>query len=645
MTVAATPLQVSRPAVQWAGVAKILALIVLTCACYAPSLSGGFLWDDDLWIAHNPLVQSLDGLRRIWFSTDAYDYYPLTSTSFWLEWHLWGADPLGYRVVNLLLHVLNAFLFWRVLVRLRLPGAWFGALLFAVHPVNVASVAWIAERKNTLSMAFALTALWCWTESEDHPTDRRGSWLWYAGAVAAFTCAALSKSSVVMLPCVLLLLVWWRRGTIRRGDLVRSAPFFGVSLAAGLGTMWFQFHRSMDPGWQHTVAPLPVRLGIAGRSIGFYLGKTLWPVRLSMIYPRWETGSWLALAGMVALLFAAWLGRARWGRGPVTALGAFVLLVLPVSGLVPMTFFMYSFVSDHFVYLPLLGLLAGIAAALTLWSERGGAVNRYAAFGVMTAWTVLLVTASIRRADEFSSSRRLWEATLARNPGCAIAQNNLGIAIEDANHLPEAETLFRGALHTDPQLPEALTNLAAVLQHEGRWREASDAYVAAIQRLPDARDYNNHGVVLLQLGEVERAQEQFRAAARLETSMLSPHFNLYKVAIARGDVRSAEDDLRACLRIDPDDVPSLLALAALEIKGGPQAAGADAVALAERACRLTQGIDAVALGTLSRVYLAAGRPGDAIATGERAQAAARRNQQPALAAQISEYLETLRKGS
>ena len=198
----------SKP--DWPGIAKVLGLIVLTCLCYWPSLGGGFLWDDNALIADDPLVQSFGGLRGIWFSTIPYDYFPLTYTSFWLEWPLWGADPLGYRVVNLLLHVLSAFLLWRLLGRLRVPGAWLGALLFAVHPVNVASVAWIAERKNTLSMVFYLASVLCWVESEGGRHRAR----WYAGALGFFVLAALSKSSVVMLPCILLLLVWWRRGRI-----------------------------------------------------------------------------------------------------------------------------------------------------------------------------------------------------------------------------------------------------------------------------------------------------------------------------------------------------------------------------------------------------------------------------------------------
>ena len=638
---------VRRAPVDWAGVARVLGLVVLTVLCYWPSLRGGFLWDDDLLISHDPLVQSFGGLRRIWFSTEPYDYFPLTYTSFWLEWPLWGTDPLGYRAVNLLLHLSSAFLFWRLLTRLRVPGAWLGAVLFAVHPVNVASVAWIAERKNALSLVFYLTSLLCWAESEDQPPgDRRRARWWYAGAIGAFVLAALSKSSVVMLPCVLLLLGWWRKGNIGRQNLRRAAPFFGVSLAAGLLTVWFQFHRSMDPGGSHPTGPALLRVLIAGRSILFYLGKTLLPVRLSMIYPRWEMSvssavDWLPLALVLALLFGAWWGHALWGRGPFAALGYFVLTVLPVSGLMPMTFAMYSFVSDHFVYVPMLGLLAGLAAGLATWRERPGAFAHRAALVVTAAVVCLFVAAARERADEFGSSRRLWEETLRVNPRCTVAHNNLGLVLEDDGHLPEAEAHFRRALELDPAQPEAAPNLAFLLQSEGRWRESADVYAPALGRMPDAKGFNNYGVVLPQLGETHRAWEQFRSAVRLEPAMLSARFNLYRLALAQHDDPAAADELRACLRIDPDNVPSLLGLAALEIRAGRVVDAQDAVVLSERACRLSHGADAAALATLSRAYIGVGRRAEAVTTGEQARAVAERNGSTKLAADIAHYLQTM----
>src|ERR1019366_9406782 len=151
-------------------------------------------------------VKASDGLFRIWFTTAPPDYYPLTWTMWWLEWRLWGDNPTGYHVVNVLLHAANAILVWMILQRLKIPGAWLAALVFAIHPVNVATVAWISEQKNTLSMFFYALAL-------------------------------LGKTAVAMLPVILLGCVWWKRGKVQWKDVVRSLPFFVLSLFLGLVTI------------------------------------------------------------------------------------------------------------------------------------------------------------------------------------------------------------------------------------------------------------------------------------------------------------------------------------------------------------------------------------------------------------------------
>ncbi len=504
-----------------------MGLIVLTCGCYWPSLGGGFLWDDHLWLTDSPLVRAPDGLRQIWFSTVPYDYFPLTYTTFWIEWHLWGADPAGYRVVNLVLHLASAGLLWRLLTVLRVPGAWFGALLFAIHPVNVASVAWIAERKNTLSMVFFLGSLIC------HARARTG---W---ALGLFVLAALGKTSVVMLPCVLLLIAWWQRGRISREDVRRAAPFFLVSLAAGLTTIWFQGHRSM--GVHDWTDPLAVRLLVVPRVMLFYLGKVFLPINLSMIYPRWEVSFFASALGLMTLALVAWAASATRGRGLPAALGYFALTLLPVAGLVPMAFFGYSYVSDHLVYLPTVGVLAGVAATLAKLRERAG--HAHLADAAMVLLAGGLAVGCFHRAGDFASSERLWTATLAVNPRCAAAHNNLGLALEEKERWPEAEAHFRAALRLDPHLAAAASNVAALCQHEGRWQEAADAYETARAQSSDPKDDNNYGVVCLHLNQTAKARELFQQAAALEPAMPSAHFNLYKIALAQNDPAGAAAEL------------------------------------------------------------------------------------------------------
>lgn len=540
----------SRPGRDWPGIARVLLLVVATVLCYAPSLSGGFLWDDRLLVADDPLIKSPTGLWHIWFSTVPFDYYPLTYTSFWLEWPRWGSDPLGYRAVNLALHLGGALLFWRLLAVWRLPGAWWAALLFALHPLNVASVAWIAERKNVLSLIFVFAALLCWTRSKQGPGAGRR---WYLGALAAFALALLSKSSVVMLPGVLLIAVWRQRGRLGRRDVLRTVPFFGLSLVAGLVSIWFQ-HRAMVPRDLAAVLPLAARVAVVGKALWFYLCRAWYPHPLAMIYPRWELTPLRAADflpwGAVALLCAAaaWLAVRRGRRGPAAALASFIVAVLPAAGLVPMTLHSLTYVSDHLIHLSLPSMCALGAGALST-PGRARLARRLTLAAVAVAAGILCW----QRAGDFGSSERLWRNTLAINPTSLAAQNNYGLALDENGKTQAAEACFRAILRQDPAMPGALTNLAANLQAQRRWPEAAEAYRRALAVSPDAPSFNNYGAVLLYLDDPAGAAQQFREALRLDPTLASAHYNLYKIALSAHDDATAERELRASreLRLVP----------------------------------------------------------------------------------------------
>lgn len=640
--------------VGWPGFVRVLLLLLLPCVCYAPALNGEFLWDDGVLILRNPLLGSWQGLGNIWFSTVPLDYFPLTYTSFWLEKWLWGEQPAGYHVVNLGLHVVSAFLLWRLLRALRVPGAWLSALLFAVHPVNVASVAWISERKNVLSMTFYLACLICFVRWRSRDGEM-AAWRPYGAALGWFVLAALSKSSVVMLPCVMLLIVWWQDGCWRRRDLGRTAPFFAVALAAGLLTLWFQYHRAMTAeSLAHAAAPA-VRVLTAGRAVWFYLGKIVFPHRLAMLYPRWEISAedpwaYLAPGGLAAVFAVLWWARRVWGRAPMVALGYFVLTLLPVSGLLTMSFFAYSDASDHLVYLSAPAVFAVVAAALSRWQAAGG-VHARLALVVTTAVLGLLCLGCVARAEDFGSALNLWRATLEINPRSYAAHNNLGLAYQDRSRqdprqLLLAEHEYRAALDAERNLAAAGVNLANVLRMEGRWAESADLYRKVLDRHPEAETFNNYGVTLLEVGDTEGARAAFYEALRFRPGMVSAYHNLIFVERIAGRFSQALAAARACLRVDPDDVTALSALVELSLNQPgqaplPAATMAALVDTAEHACRVTQYRRAESLVLLSKSLQAAGQTEEADRMAERAAVVAIANGQSELAAAIADYRRSL----
>jgi hypothetical protein len=353
----------------------LILLPALTLLAYLPVWHAGYIWDDDFYVRNNWTLHDLNGLKHIWFDTEATpQYYPLVHTTFWLEYHAWKLDPAGYHIVNVVLHALGAILFWRVLKLLALPGAWLAAALFALHPVNVESVAWITERKNVLSLVFFCAAAWAYLRftAESQSQNRRRAW--WCAALLLFVCALLNKTVACSLPPVLLLERWWKKNRLETGDVLPLVPFFIIGLGMGLHTAWLEKHHVGASGaeWSFSLAE---RCLIAGRALWFYAGKLVWPAPLTFIYPRWQLDAgvwwqWLFPAAALAVVTALWLARKRIGRGPLAAFLFFAITLFPALGFVDVYPFRYSFVADHFQYLACLGPLALAAAGIELGLAR-----------------------------------------------------------------------------------------------------------------------------------------------------------------------------------------------------------------------------------------------------------------------------------
>jgi len=499
------------------------ALLVATLAAYQPAWHGGMLWDDDAHITPAPL-RSSDGLGRIWFDLGAtQQYYPVVHSVFWFLFRLWGEDTLGYHLINIILHALSAFLLAVILRRLAVPGAVLAAAVFALHPVHVESVAWVTELKNTLSGALVLGAALAYLHFDG--TRRKRC---YALALALFVAAVLSKTVTATLPAALLVVFWWRRGSIdRRRDFLPLAPFFALGISAGLLTAWVERTLIGAYGAEFHFTFLERGL-IAGRVIWFYLAKLFWPSNLVFIYPRWQVSQtiwwqYLYPLGVLALLAGLWFLRKR-SRAPLAALLLFCGLLFPVLGFFNVYPFRFSFVADHFQYLASIPLIALVAAALATVAHRRR-FRPVTAAAMIPALATPLVLLTWFQSRQYADAETLYRTTIRRNPACWMAHNNLGI-LRLPGHLDEGVALFEEALRLKPDYAEAHNNLGHALELQGRIGEALAHYREALRVYPDYFEaHSNLGVALQRLGKPE-ALEHLSEAVRLGPDSADARNNL-----------------------------------------------------------------------------------------------------------------------
>ena len=459
---------------------KATVLVLAVAWIYTPVSHGEFLWDDHILVTDNWMVQSgsLGGLAAIWVEPDGPDYFPLTYTALWLQWQAFGENPNGYHLVNVALHAISGLLLWRLLAQLRLSGAWLAALLFAVHPVCVESVAWISEIKNTLSLPFFLLACLCWVRQDEAGsgfTQKR----WYAASLTAFVLALLAKPSMVGLPLLTLLYAWWKRQQISRRDLLRMVPPLLIAITMGLITIWYQRERAIA-GEVLPIGGLLSRVTTAGMAVVFYLATTFWPVGLMPIYPRWlseQAALWplLPLVGLTTVAVLMWQNRHSWGRHAVLAGGFFSLMVAPVLGLVPMSFMRVSWVSDHFLYLPMIGLVAGAVCGMTGWLQTKSSGIKGAGLCGLGLVAVLLAVLSQQDAAHWRTSESLWTYAVSMNEKAWQAHVWLGDEQLRRGHVDAASKRYARAVQIYPSLqrsPQYPATIVEVFLKQGKYAEA-----------------------------------------------------------------------------------------------------------------------------------------------------------------------------
>ena len=568
----------------WRAIWPFLALISATLLAYLPSLAGGVLWDDDAHLTR-PAIQSIHGLWRIWFDLGAtQQYYPLLHSAFWMEHRIWGDATAGYHFLNILLHALAACLVVLLVRRVALPGAWLAGFLFALHPVTVESVAWISEQKSTLSGVFCLAAALIYLRF-DQSRHRRDYFL----ALGFFLLALMSKTVTATLPAALLVILWWQRGKLRmKEDVQPLMPWLAVGAAAGLLTAWVE-RTYIGANGAAFELPFLDRLLLAGRIPWFYAAKLVWPVNLIFMYPHWTVDAaiwwqWLFPLALLALLASfVWLARTRHQRGPLAAALLFVGTLFPVLGFLNVYPFRYSYVADHFQYLACIALLVPLATLLTKAAHRLPAA--------VAIVPLVLAALTFQQSRTYHDNETLWRTTLARNPACWMALNNLATMDINGGRVEEAIATYQSALRIEPNIVESETSLgntlfklpgrqAEALEHlrkavliDNRYADAHFNLGVALSALPgreidavqefetairdgadNAEVRANLGTALLRIpGREADAMKRYREAVDLEPNSAVSHANL-ALALSRDPARTADAlaEYDTALKLQPD---------------------------------------------------------------------------------------------
>jgi len=534
-----------------------LILIVATTVAYQPAWRGGLVWDDDLYLKS----AKSSSLTEIWaHPRTTQQYHPLIGTVFWIENKLWDDSLVGHHLFNILLHAASALLLFKILERLEIPGAWLAAAVFALHPVQVESVAWLVELKNTLSGFLFFSAVLVYLRF-----DQTRNKLHYAAALFLFVLGLLAKTIVAVFPLAILIIVWRKRGRIEwKRDVLPLTPFFPLAAVAGILTGWME--QSFAAG-EHEVFDYSLleRFLIAGRLFWFYLGKIFWPSDLMMIYPAWtvSTAAWwqyIFPIAAVALFIGLWLVR-RKSRASFAGVLYFTVILFPMLGFFNQSYYMGDlgqhsaiFRADHFQYLAIVGIIVPLTAAGTiLWNRIRARVLKLAGAMAFLGVLVLLVAATWAQSGNYINAETCFRAVLSKNPDSPTAHNNLAGALMDRGATEEAIVHFRKALEIKADYEFANYNLAAALVQHGELDEAIIRLKSVLRENPnDPRAYYTLANALSKQGDHNEAIAYYGRALRLAPDFPDAHTNLATLMLEGGNTSGALEHYREALRLRPD---------------------------------------------------------------------------------------------
>ncbi len=640
-----------------------LGLMVVTWLVFGQTLTHDFVnFDDHVYVYENPLVTnglSAEGLIGAFTHTHARNWHPITTLSHMLDCQLWGLNPAGHHFTNVILHTIAVLLLFLVL-RQMTGALWqsaFVAAFFAIHPLHVESVAWIAERKDVLSAVFFMLTLTAYAHYAQAPTLVR-----YILVALLFAFGLMSKPMLVTLPFVLLLLDYWPLARVSgpkskvqtqlRSLIAEKIPLFALSALSCIATLLVQ---RGDP---NAIDQLPFlwRMNNAFASCVTYIGQMFWPTRLAVFYPHpnnrlplWEVMLIIALLVAVSLLVIS-LRKTK----PYLVTGWFWYLgiLLPVIGFIQVGEQAHA---DRYSYLPQIGLYIMIAWIIpNLLPDSAKRASRALAAVAGTLAVVVLGACAFVQTSYWRNSETLWNHTLAVTGENDVAHNNLGFLLLRRGELDEAVSQFQSAVHIRSKKTETHYGLGAALiqnnlgnafARKHRLDQAIGHFQEALRLRPDYADaYFNLGSVLFQKGRIDEAIVQWQKALAIQPRDAEAHRNLANAFRKQERLREAIAEYDQALNITPDDSLALNNLAWMLATSSDNSIrdGTRALRLAQQAVQISDAKDPNFLRTLAAARAEAGQFSEALATAEEAMAMAAAQNKPELAANLEKDIALYR---
>jgi tetratricopeptide (TPR) repeat protein len=601
---------------RWLAPAVCLVLATITFAVFGQTLTHEFInFDDDSYVYENPVVAqglTLKGIVWAFTQVHSFNWHPLTWLSHELDCQIYGLHPAGHHLTNVLLHTATVIALFLVLR--QMTGAFwrsaFVAAVFAIHPLRVESVAWVAERKDVLSGLFFMLTIGAYVRYARRPWSP----VRYGLVMLLFALGLMCKPMLVTLPIVLLLLDYWplQRVKLRKlsGLVLEKLPLLALSAASCVATLFAQ-----NKVIQSTASlPMPLRFGNALAACMIYLGQMVYPAGLAVLYPFPQNGLPRWELGLAATLLAGFSAAAIWQRRkqPWLLIGWlwYLVMLLPVAGIIQAGLQAHA---DRYTYLPQIGIYVAVTWLVAEWGAKRQAGRM--AFGcLMTGVVGVLMVCAWKQTAYWKDGETLWAHTLVCTTDNYVAHYNLGDEFLEKGALDEAITQFQEALQLKPDYAAAHINLGGALLQTGRLDEAVPHLQKALQINPgNAQAHNNLGNAFLQKENVTEAIAHFQQAIQLE----------------------------------PAD-PWLKNNLAWLLATGPQAPlrdGKKAVELATQADELAGGDDPTTLHTLAAAFAEAGRFPEAVETAQRALHLAEAQSKTGLAGQLQSELKLYQAGT